>query len=68
MKTKFSERLRELRLERDLKQAEIALAMLVSATTVSRWELGKDEPDFLTLVKLAKYFKVRTDYLLGLED
>lgn len=65
---KFGERLKELRLDRNLKQKDIAKEMHVSTPTVTRWEGGVQEPDFLTLAKLARYFKVTTDYLLGIEE
>ena len=65
---KFGERLKELRLDRNLKQKDIAKEMHVSTPTVTRWERGVQEPDFLTLALLASYFKVTTDYLLGIEE
>ena len=40
----------------------------VTNQTISLWETGQREPDFDTLVKIAKYFNVTTDYLLGIED
>ena len=65
---KFGERVRELRLERNLKQKDVAKAMHVSTPTVTRWEGGVQEPDFLTLAILSRYFNVTTDYLLGIDD
>lgn len=65
---KFGERIKELRLDRNLKQKDIAKAMHVSTPKVTRWEGGVQEPDFMTLVALARYFNVSTDYLLGVED
>ena len=64
----FGKNLKELRKEKNLWQADIAKALCVTDATVSRWELGKQEPDFDMLIKIAKYFGVTTDYLLGLED
>lgn len=68
MNTKFPERLRELRKEKGITQRELAQHMNVAVSTVTRWELDVQEPDYLTLIKLAKFFEVSTDYLLGLED
>ena len=68
MKIKFGKRLRELRIEKKLTQKALAQVMNVSTATVTRWELEIQEPDYLTLAKLAVFFKVSTDYLLGLED
>lgn len=39
----------------------------VDISTITRYETGEREPNILTLSKLAKIFKVSTDYLLGLE-
>ena len=65
---KFGERLKELRLDKHLKQVDIAKIMSVRDATVSRWEKGQDEPDYKTLATLAKFFNVKIEYLLGLED
>ena len=64
----FGKNLKELRKERSLLQANVAKELCVTEATVSRWELGKQEPDFDMLIKIAKYFGVSTDFLLGLED
>ncbi len=68
IEVKFGERLKELRLDKGLKQKDIARDLHVSTPTVTRWEGGVQEPDFLTLITLAKYFNVSTDYLLGIEE
>lgn len=60
--------LRELRQERKLSQSQFAKEFNVSQTTVSGWETGYREPDINTLIELAKYFGVTTDFLLGVED
>lgn len=63
----FGKRLRELRIEKGLTQEALAKEMNVSFNTVSDWENGKHEPDFTMLAKLAVFFEVTTDYILGLE-
>jgi len=68
MNNKFKERMRELRKYIKLTQKNLAKQFDVSGNTISAWECGASEPDFNTLIKLAKYFGVTTDYLLGLED
>ncbi len=65
---KFSNVLKELREEKKLSQIQFAKEFNVSQTTISGWETGYREPDFNTLIEIAKYFGVTTDYLLGLED
>lgn len=66
--TKFGERLKELRQEKSLTQKVLAESFDVRQSTIADWERGIMETDFQTLVKLALFFKVSTDYLLGLEN
>lgn len=61
----FSERLTMLRQERNLTQNELAEAVGISRSALSLYELNKREPDFSTLDKLALYFDVSSDFLLG---
>lgn len=62
----FRERLKELRVERKLSQADLAKELNVSQRSISSWETGFRQPDFETLERIAKFFDVTTDYLLGL--
>lgn len=69
MKRKFPERLRELRMEKDLTKEKLAQKLgIVSDVTIGKWESGKHEPVLGHLVVLAKFFAVSIDYLAGLED
>lgn len=65
---KFSKRLKEIRLEKGMDQKTLAKALNTSQTNVSRWENGKFQPDIETIIAIAKFFNVTTDYLLGLTD
>lgn len=65
---KFSKRLKELRLEKGISQVQLANVLSVTKATVNDWEHEKCETNFSMLAKIAKYFNVSTDYLLGLED
>ena len=58
--------IKKLRHEKGLTQAELASLMQIDQTTVSKWELGKALPDTALLVRLASFFDVSTDYLLGI--
>ena len=49
-------------------QSDLAKELCTTQDTISLWELGKSFPDATSIVKLAKFFNVSTDYLLGLED
>lgn len=65
----FNERLKQIRKEKGLTQAEVAAYVgLKSSTTYSSWEQGVSQPDLAKVVKLANLFDVSVDYLLGLTD
>ena len=49
----------------NLTQADLARVLQVSPAAVGLWEQGRRQPDYDTLVKIAAYFGVTTDYLLG---
>lgn len=61
-------RIKELRESRHLSQQRLAIDMNVSQAMISKYELGQSEPDIQMIMKLASYFQVSTDYLLGLSD
>lgn len=58
-------RLKVLREQRQLSKAEVARRLDVGNTTYSNWEYGLREPNADTIVKLANFYNVSTDYLLG---
>jgi len=64
----FAQRLKELRLERNMSLKQLGNVLGVSDIAISRWENLKRVPNIITLVQISKYFGVTTDYLLGLED
>ena len=64
----FSSILRLLRDERNLTQADIANTLEIDRTTYTKYESGKSKPDSDMLQKIATYFNVSTDYLLGRTD
>ena len=61
----FCEILSELRKDRHLTQRQMAEVLHVSMGTISNYETGRYAPSYDTLIKLADYFDVTTDYLLG---
>ena len=65
---KFSERLKYLRRSEGLTQKQLAEILKTNHRCVCDWERGRSEPDLFTVVKIACYFDVSTDYLLGLEN
>ena len=64
----FSQRLKQLRLEKNLTQNEFAKELGYTRTAISAWETGRNEPSNYDTVKIANYFHVTTDYLLGNTD
>jgi len=65
---KFGEKVAELRKDKGMTQLELSKVLGFSRAAVCDWESRGKEPEFDTLILIAKYFNVSTDYLLGLED
>ena len=64
----FSIRLKELREQKKLSMAQLALKIGVSDAAICKWENALAEPKITYIYLLAEFFEVSTDYLLGLED
>ena len=64
MKVEFSEKLRKLRKEKSLTQEELAEALYVSRTAVSKWESGRGYPSIDSLRELSRFFSVSIDELI----
>ncbi len=61
----FAKRLAELRKEYNLSQNALASKLGYSRGQIGNYELGSREPDFSTLIKIADFFNVSIDYLIG---
>ena len=64
----MSEKIRNLRKNFNISQVELATRLGVTKQCVSNWENDNILPSVDMLVKIAKYFNVSTDYLLGLDS
>lgn len=64
----FGERLASLRKRKGLSQYALAERLNFSRGQLSNYEQGKREPDYNTLQKIADFFEVSVDYLLGRTD
>lgn len=64
----FKTRVKEARKRKGLTQKQLATYLNLSANAICEWEKGRSEPSFETLKKIADYFDVSVDYLLGRED
>lgn len=64
----FGERLKMLRSEKNIGQNLLAQELDLSNASISYWETAKQMPTAEAIFKLAQYFDVSADYLLGLID
>lgn len=64
----FRDRLKELRVSKNLSQMQLAVKTNISQSAIAKWELGKTEPTASAIITLADFFDETTDYILGLED
>ncbi|MGL4731284.1 MAG: helix-turn-helix domain-containing protein [Clostridium sp.] len=61
----FGIKLKELRIEKDITQAELGKIFNLSQRSISQYELEIRFPDELTIIAIADYFDVSTDFLFG---
>lgn len=61
-------RLKELRESRGISQLKLAVDLSMNQNSISRYENGTREADYATLIRIADYFDVSIDYLLGRTD
>ena len=62
---KLAERMKELRKEKNLRQEDVAKELKIGITTYCRYELAMREPTASVIVRMADYYDVSADYLLG---
>lgn len=65
---KLAERMKELRTERNLSQGKLAADLHIGIATYCRYEQGMREPTASVLDRMADYYGVSVDYLLGRSD
>lgn len=58
-------RLKELRKKKGISQLRLATELHTTQNTISRYETGEREPGIDELIKIADYFNVSVDYLIG---
>jgi HTH-type transcriptional regulator, competence development regulator len=64
----FPDRLKSLRLQKKLTHQDMANFLGITRQGYSKYENGQSQPDIETINKLAQFFNVTTDYLLGRTD
>ena len=65
---KLAERLKSLRLEKKLKQEEVAKSLKIAVRSYCRYEYGEREPNASVLWRMADFYGVSVDYLIGRTD
>ena len=61
-------RLKDLRKEKKITQLQLAMELNMSQNTISRYETGERQAGYDELIKIANFFDVSIDYLLGRTD
>jgi len=61
----FKDRLKELRMERNISQQDLGKIVNMSKMAISHWESGHSEPSIAQLIVLSNFFDVSVDYLIG---
>lgn len=64
----YQKRLHDLRVDHDLRQEDIAQILKITSQAYGMYENGKRSLPIEYLIKLAEYFGVSSDYILGLKD
>lgn len=64
----FLKRIKELRVDNDFKQFQIALYLGISQNTYSQYESGRRSIPIELLIDLCKFYNVSSDYILGLSN
>jgi len=64
----LKDRLKELRIEKGLRQIDVANAVGVTLRAICNYEAGTREPSLEMLVKLCRFFETDPNYLLGFSD
>lgn len=64
----FGVRLKNLRVKHNISQQDLATMIGLTRTAISNYEIGKTEPSFIILSKIATIFNTSTDYLIGRID
>lgn len=68
VRTIFAERLRNLRLSKNLTGTELAAVLGATGSAVRMWETGQSKPTANTLIELTKALNCSSDYLLGISE
>ena len=65
--TKFSDRLKELRKNLELTQAELARQLGIPTSTYTNWEIGRTEPSIQDIFNLIEFFEIEANDLFDID-
>ena len=65
---KIGEKICELRNKQGLTQSALARCLGVTRSSVNAWEMGISHPSIEKIIDIAQFFRVSTDYLLGISS
>ena len=65
MNVPFGQQLKQLRIDSGLTQKELAKDLGLTFNQISDWETGRSQPDIDTLCRIADYFNITPNFLLG---
>lgn len=65
---KYPQKIRDLREDHDMTQAQIAMILGTNKNQVGKYERGEQDMNIKHLVKLCMYYKVSADFILGLPE
>lgn len=68
MNQTLGDRIKQLRVNRNLNQTDLAKLIGCTSSIISAYELNERKPSIKILIKISTYFNVSTDYLLGLNQ
>ena len=68
MKLTFGDKIKNLREDLDINQTELGKRINMTQRKISYIECNKSEPSIDDIIAFAKFFRVSSDYLLGLDD
>ena len=66
--SEYAQKIRELRIDHDKSQAQIAVLLGTSKNQIGKYERGEQEMPIKHLIALCNYYNVSADYILGLPN
>ncbi len=68
LRKRIGENLKKVRIEHEYSIKKLAILLKVDRRTILSWESGKSMSKFLFLIEMSELYKVKVDYILGMDD